>query len=87
MYGLKPLFLGPAAIALAHRYNLDSRDEGRASRQEVLDDEHGVWDCTLVGECTTVCPADVDPAAAIQQIKLSTALDWIKRALRPGGSA
>ncbi|HEX4841330.1 MAG TPA: succinate dehydrogenase/fumarate reductase iron-sulfur subunit [bacterium] len=87
MYGLKPLFLGPAAIALAHRYNLDSRDEGRASRQDVLDDEHGVWDCTLVGECTTVCPADVDPAAAIQQIKLSTALDWIKRTLRPGGGA
>ncbi len=87
MYGLKPLFLGPAAIALAHRYNLDSRDEGRASRQDVLGDEHGVWDCTLVGECTTVCPADVDPAAAIQQIKLSTALDWIKRTLRPGGGA
>jgi fumarate reductase iron-sulfur subunit len=86
MYGLKPLFLGPAAIALAHRYNLDSRDEGRATRQDVLDDEHGVWDCTLVGECTTVCPADVDPAAAIQQIKLSTALDWLKRTLRPGGT-
>ncbi len=85
MYALKPLFLGPAAIALAHRYNLDSRDEGRAGRQDVLDDEHGVWDCTLVGECTTVCPADVDPAAAIQQIKLSTALDWMKRTLRPGG--
>ncbi len=85
MYALKPLFLGPAAIALAHRYNLDSRDEGSAGRQDVLDDEHGVWDCTLVGECTTVCPADVDPAAAIQQIKLSTALDWMKRTLRPGG--
>jgi fumarate reductase iron-sulfur subunit len=52
-----------------------------------LADEHGVWDCTLVGECTTVCPADVDPAAAIQQIKLSTAVDWIKRALRPRGGA
>ena len=28
VYGLDPKFLGPAAIALAQRYNLDSRDEG-----------------------------------------------------------
>ncbi len=27
VYGLDPLFAGPAAIALAQRYNLDSRDE------------------------------------------------------------
>lgn len=87
MYGLKPLFLGPAAIALAHRYDLDSRDEGQAARGEVLGAEHGVWDCTLVGECTTVCPAEVDPAAAIQQQKLSSAVEWIKRSLRPGGRA
>ena len=31
IYGLDPKFIGPAAIALAQRYNLDSRDEG-ASR-------------------------------------------------------
>ena len=28
VYGLDPKFIGPAAIALAQRYNLDSRDEG-----------------------------------------------------------
>jgi Succinate dehydrogenase/fumarate reductase, Fe-S protein subunit len=28
-FGLNPDFLGPAAIALAHRYNLDSRDKGK----------------------------------------------------------
>ena len=28
----EPEFVGPAAIALAHRYNLDSRDEGNAER-------------------------------------------------------
>ena len=31
IYGLDPHFIGPAAIALAQRYNLDSRDEGAAS--------------------------------------------------------
>ena len=85
VYGLEPRFLGPAAIALAQRYNLDSRDQGRSERQEVLATEEGIWDCTLVGECTTVCPAHVDPAGAIQQAKLATALDWVKGVLMPWG--
>ena len=85
VYGLEPLFLGPAAIALAQRYNLDSRDKGRQQRQEVVAGEKGIWDCTLVGECTVVCPADVDPAGAIQQAKLSSAIDWVKSVLMPWG--
>ena len=34
--GLEEDFLGPAAIALAQRYNLDSRDEGADERLDVL---------------------------------------------------
>ena len=83
VYGLSPEFLGPAAIALGQRYNLDSRDQGREQRAEVLDHHEGIWECTLVGECTTVCPAHVDPAAAIQQAKAATALEWYQRLLIP----
>ncbi|MGH2670406.1 MAG: 2Fe-2S iron-sulfur cluster-binding protein, partial [bacterium] len=36
IYGLDPKFIGPAAIALAQRYNLDGRDEGASQRMEVL---------------------------------------------------
>src|SRR6266542_1801617 len=36
VYGLDPKFIGPAAIALAQRYNLDSRDEGAGDRLEIL---------------------------------------------------
>ncbi len=86
VYGLVPHFLGPAAIALAQRYNLDSRDQGRQQRREVLDSHEGIWDCTLVGECTVVCPENVDPAAAIQQAKVSNTIDWYKRLLMPWGT-
>src|SRR5262249_28365649 len=41
VYGLDPHFLGPAAIALAQRYNLDSRDEGAMERREVLSQHEG----------------------------------------------
>ena len=56
IYGLDPKFIGPAAIALAQRYNLDSRDDGASERMEVLSEHEGIWGCTFVGECTRVCP-------------------------------
>src|SRR5712692_10625345 len=81
VYGMEPRFLGPAAIALAQRYNLDSRDQGRDQRQVVLTGEDGIWDCTLVGECTVACPVHVDPAGAIQRANLASTIDWYKRVL------
>ncbi|MFQ5656579.1 MAG: succinate dehydrogenase/fumarate reductase iron-sulfur subunit [Candidatus Methylomirabilales bacterium] len=86
VYGLDSTFIGPAAIALAQRYNLDSRDQGQALRQEVITRHEGIWECTFVSECDVVCPKNVDPAAAIQQAKVSGAVDWFKSLLMPRGS-
>ena len=84
--GLEPEFTGPAAIALAQRYNLDSRDQGAAERLAILDNHEGMWGCTLVGECTEVCPKNVDPAGAIQLYKVASATNWFKSILLPRGS-
>jgi fumarate reductase iron-sulfur subunit len=86
VYGLDPGFLGPAAIALAQRYNLDSRDEGRKQRLEVLSQHTGIWGCTFVGECTKACPKNVDPAGAIQRYKLEAVKEWFKSFLMPWGT-
>ncbi|BBX73731.1 succinate dehydrogenase iron-sulfur subunit [Mycobacterium shinjukuense] len=85
VYALDPDFLGPAAIALGQRYNLDSRDEGAARRGDVLAAADGAWACTLVGECSTACPKGVDPAGAIQRYKLTAATQSVKRLLFPRG--
>jgi fumarate reductase iron-sulfur subunit len=85
VYGLEPEFVGPAAIALAQRYNLDSRDQGRKQRGPVIASHEGIWDCTFVGECSEVCPKDVDPAGAIQQAKVATTNEWFKSLLLPWG--
>ena len=79
--GLEPSFIGPASIALAQRYNLDSRDEGAAERLSILSQDDGMWQCTFVGECSEVCPKDVDPAGAIQRYKLTGAANWFKTIL------
>ena len=76
-------FIGPAALALAHRYNLDSRDVGRKAREDVVAAHEGIWECSFVGACSQVCPKDVDPAGAIQQTKIASTLDYFKAHLMP----
>jgi fumarate reductase iron-sulfur subunit len=82
-YGLIPKFIGPAAISMAHRYNLDSRDGGRDLRQQEIAASEGVWECSFAGACSEVCPEHVDPAAALQQVKIASTIDWFKEHLMP----
>ena len=83
IYALDPEFIGPAAIALAQRYNMDSRDQGDQERLDILSQHEGIWACTFVGECSAVCPKDVDPAGAIQRYKVTATADWFKSLLLP----
>ncbi len=75
-------FIGPAAAALGYRYNLDSRDEGAKERLGVLTEGAGAFDCTFVGECSVVCPASVDPALALQRLKIESTLGSLKSLLK-----
>ncbi len=86
IHELEADFLGPAAIALAQRYNLDSRDQGAVERTDLLSRHEGIWSCTFVGECSVVCPKNVDPAGAIQRYKVKATGDWFKSLLMPWGS-
>jgi fumarate reductase iron-sulfur subunit len=86
-FGLDKAFSGPAALALAHRYNADSRDVGWSARAEAMNAQQGVWGCTLVGYCSEVCPKGVDPAHAINQNKVNSTLDYfgLLRLMTPRG--
>jgi len=86
IYGLESSFTGPAAIALAQRYNFDNRDQGKKERMEALSQDGGIWECTLVGECSVVCPKGVDPAGAIQRYKVASTTEWWKSLLMPWGA-
>ncbi|UCE85318.1 MAG: succinate dehydrogenase iron-sulfur subunit [Deltaproteobacteria bacterium] len=81
----EPAFLGPAAIALGHRYNLDSRDEGNGARNQVFRGDGTVFSCSYANECSEVCPKKVDPAAAVNQAKIGALLDWAKGLVLPRG--
>ena len=83
-YKLNKSFTGPAALALLHRYNADSRDGGKAERMKILNQDSGVWSCTFVGYCSEVCPKGVDPAAAIQLGKVESSKDYLIAMFKPG---
>jgi fumarate reductase iron-sulfur subunit len=85
IYSLEPAFLGPATIALAQRYNLDSRDQGADERLDRISQDDGIWSCTFVGECSVVCPKKVDPAGAIQRYKLTATTEWLRSWILPRG--
>jgi fumarate reductase iron-sulfur subunit len=82
-YGLNDEFTGPAALALLHRYNADSRDHGLAQRMAVINDDRGVWGCTMVGQCSEVCPKGVDPAQAVNLNKINSTKDYFLHLLSP----
>ncbi len=83
----EPEFLGPAAIALGHRYNLDSRDEGDRERHSIFRGEGTVFQCSFANECSEVCPKNVDPAAAVNQAKFGAVIDWAKGLVLPKGGS
>ncbi|HEY4822220.1 MAG TPA: hypothetical protein VIH83_00860, partial [Candidatus Bathyarchaeia archaeon] len=85
VYGLNEEFLGPAATALAYRYIMDSRDQGKQARFPIVHELDGVWECTLVGECSVVCPKGVDPMLAIQKTKILGVMEGAKSLLKPDG--
>jgi len=64
-------YVGPAAIVNGYRFYMDERegDSARERRLELLDREHGVWQCHTQFSCTTVCPKDIPITEQIQELK------------------
>ncbi|PHS34637.1 MAG: succinate dehydrogenase [Sulfurovum sp.] len=68
VYAVNPDFLGPFALTRAYRYSVDKRE---SNVKNIIDhvQTNGVWDCTLCGECTAVCPKGIDPKMDITMLR------------------
>ncbi|ADV45510.1 succinate dehydrogenase/fumarate reductase iron-sulfur subunit [Nitratifractor salsuginis] len=80
VYAVNPDFLGPFALTRAWRHLSDTRWQEsstsqistlNAQRSTLLEkiQKNGIWDCTLCGECTAVCPQHIDPKGDIMQLR------------------
>ena len=68
VFAANPDFLGPFALTRAYRYVVDRRQESPRSIIDAVQ-QNGVWDCTLCGECTAVCPKGIDPKMDITMLR------------------
>lgn len=62
-------FLGPAALARAWRYTMDSRDARQKDRVVLYNEPGGTWDCTHCFFCVEVCPVNVTPMDQILKLR------------------
>ena len=61
-------YVGPAAIVNAHRFIVDTRDEAKEERLEIMADPDGVWRCRTVFNCVEACPRDIKITKAILEV-------------------
>jgi fumarate reductase (CoM/CoB) subunit B len=59
-------FLGPAGIVQLARHAFDPRDE---LNRELMAYSSGLYNCTLCGECTVVCPHEIGPKENIELLR------------------
>ena len=64
VYETNEAFLGPFALTRAYRYVADSREANKKAHIDAVV-HHGIWDCTLCGNCSEVCPQGIDPKGDI----------------------
>ncbi|MDQ6999688.1 MAG: succinate dehydrogenase iron-sulfur subunit [Mariprofundus sp.] len=62
-------FLGPAALLQANRWIVDSRDEAMGERLDQLEDSFRLYRCHQIMNCMEACPKELNPTAAIDNIK------------------
>ncbi len=64
-------FLGPFSLSRVYRYVNDKR-EGDIKEKIDTVQKKGIWDCTLCGECTAVCPQGIDPKNDILMLRVKS---------------
>lgn len=63
-------FIGPAGLLQGYRFIADSRDTATSERLEFLDDVYRLYRCRSIMNCTEVCPKGLNPARAIEKIRI-----------------
>jgi succinate dehydrogenase / fumarate reductase iron-sulfur subunit len=62
-------YMGPAALLQSYRFIADSRDTHKDERLADLADPFSVFRCRGIMNCVDVCPKDLNPLQAINNIK------------------
>lgn len=70
-------FLGPYALTRVLRY-IDDKKELKIENKLNSIQDNGIWDCTLCGNCTMVCPQFIDPKTDIMNLRMKSVQNGFK---------
>jgi len=68
VYEVNKDFLGPYVLTRVLRYVNDKKEKNSAEKLAAIQ-SNGIWDCTLCGNCTMVCPQFIDPKSDILNLR------------------
>lgn len=68
VYEVNPKFAGPYVLSRVLRYVEDKKEENQKEHIDIVQND-GIWDCTMCGNCTMVCPQYLDPKGDIQTLR------------------
>lgn len=68
VYEVNQDFLGPYVLTRVLRYVNDKKEKNIAEKLASIQ-SNGIWDCTLCGNCTMVCPQFIDPKTDILNLR------------------
>ena len=66
-------FLGPFSLTRTYRYVQDKRESDAKVKIDNVQ-QNGVWDCTLCGECSLVCPQGISPKDDINMLRTKSGM-------------
>lgn len=68
VYEVNKDFLGPYVLTRVLRYVNDKKEKNILEKLAAIQ-SNGIWDCTLCGNCTMVCPQFIDPKTDILNLR------------------
>ena len=71
VYEVNDEFLGPYALTRSFRYIQDKKEKNKKTKLASIQN-NGIWDCTLCGNCTIVCPQGIDPKNDILMLRMKS---------------
>ncbi len=71
VYEVNKDFLGPYALTRALRYINDKKEKNLFNIIDSIQ-TNAIWDCTLCGNCTIVCPQFIDPKTDIMNLRMKS---------------
>lgn len=68
IYEVNKEFIPPFLLTKVYRYIEDKRNKNKVDLLKNVQ-TNGIWDCTLCGACTTVCPQNIDSKSDILKLQ------------------